>query len=121
MVLGHRETIFKSQQVTTAPVSKESPWREWGSYSNIVAELEVTSAAAGASDTLSVVVQTRIGTLFYDVITFTTVLGNASTPVREAKSATRDNSISWFDDLRVLATPAGGTANFTFTVRIRGS
>lgn len=118
----HRETLARNVAITTVEYIKQSEWLEWGRALAIIAELEVTAADVAAGDTLTCRLETSIDGVFWypasPVITFAAVLGTTAIPYHESKSVTKDSSIGWFSLLRLRATPAGGTATFTFSVRL---
>lgn len=82
----------------------------WGGATTLRAQLEVT--AAGAGDTLDVVIQDTLdGTNFNTLIAFTQATG----ATREVKNLTTP----FADRVRVLWTIAGnGSETFTFSVKV---
>lgn len=100
----------------------------------LIAVLDVTAAATGAGDTLDVVVQTRIGSKWVDVVHFTQVVGNGGAKCHVAKvSGTEPQAMYEVgtalaagsirnvlgDQWRAKWTIASGTApSFTFSVTI---
>lgn len=103
-------------------------------FSGLVAILDVTAAATAAGDTLDVVIQTRLGDDWVDVIHFTQVVGDGGTKIHVAKlsatepqamfevaSALAAGSIRHLigDEWRAKWTVASATApSFTFSVTV---
>jgi hypothetical protein len=110
--------------VTTDPVidlGRKLP--AWDLVENIAAELSIESAATDAGDSLIVLLQHSLDQVIWaDLLSFTTVLGNGDS-VSEVKSVGRGaGNLAWGQWLRVVATPAGPTAEFTIgEVRVLGS
>jgi len=118
------DRLLVATPLMTVAVAAESWVQGWDLCHDIIARLRVTDAAAGAGDSLIVLIQHSLDHVVWTtLITFTTVLGNGSMPATETKSVGKGAAlVAWGPWLRVLATPAGGTAVFTIgDVRIIGS
>ena len=125
MAVGYdfSDRLLTGQAVTTVPVIQESRWMGWDLNNDIVARLSVLAGAAGAGDSLIVVLQHSLDhVIWHTLLTFTTILGNGSFPASEVKNANKGTGVSWGPWIRAVSTPAGGTAVFTVTdLRIIGS
>lgn len=120
-----QETLAKDKSLTGAQaVRYVSEFPEWTKFEKIIATLVVTVAAAGAGDTLIARLQTRPGE-GYEWINlgsaFTTVLGNDAEPIQYTLPIVAGQSTWWHREISVLVTLAGGTAAFTFSVRIEAN
>jgi hypothetical protein len=101
--------------------------------SAVVAILEVTNAHSGSGDTLDVVVQTRVGSTWLDVVAFTQVLGNGSDTLQHVAKVSGNEPQAMYSTASALAAgnvrhvlgdewrakwTIGGTGTFTFAVTI---
>lgn len=118
------ETLASAQTVTTALYKKRSPHPMWEWCENISVQLQVHSVAAGAGDSLIVTVYSVYpGNVRAALGTFTTVLGNSvsASILNQIMTLQKSTTLGWTDTIEIEAVPAGGTANFNFSVRIFGS
>ena len=110
-----QDHLLKVASVTTVAVSQISSVRLWHMMHAIIAQIRVTAAAVGAGDSLAVVVRTSPDqSNWYTLLSFTVITGTQSVPYTESVSVIKSGAqAAWWPFLQVVATPAGGTANFT--------
>lgn len=124
-ILGvHAERLADNQQVTTTTYTKSSAHSQWVYSDSIVAKLQVSDVNAGAGDSLNI----SVYTLFPNDVRallggFSEVLGNTSDAalLNQVISFYKAPGMSWSEKIQIEAVPAGGTADFTFTVEVFGS
>jgi hypothetical protein len=109
------DRLLVAQAVTTAPVIQESRYVAWHLMGDLSLMLKVSAVAAGAGDSLIVLLQHSIDhAVWATLVTFATVLGTTSVPYTEFKTLGKGGGVpAWGPWLRALATPAGASAAFT--------
>jgi hypothetical protein len=118
------DRLLVAQVLTTVAVAQESRFLSWHLMSDLLLELNVSAAAAGAGDSLIVLLQHSLDhAVWATLVTFATVLGTAIVPYTEFKTLGKGGGIpAWGPWLRAVATPAGAGAEFTIgELRIIGS
>lgn len=94
----------------------------WALYNDLIATLNASAGAAGAGDTLDVIIETLDPNgVVIPIATFTQLLGNGSFPATQVKTAQKSPTVQWFDRMQARVTRAGGTAAFTYTLILQGS
>ena len=118
------DRLLVAQVLTTVAVAQESRFLSWHLMSDLLLELNVSAAAAGAGDSLIVLLQHSLDhAVWATLVTFATVLGTVIVPYTEFKTLGKGGGIpAWGPWLRAVATPAGAGAEFTIgELRIIGS
>lgn len=116
------ETLSKALAAPAGVSIRPAQSTVWSFYEGLIATLVSHSGAAGAGDTLDVVIETLDPNgLVIVLMTFTQILGNASFPASQVKTTMKSATVQWFDRIQARVTRAGGTAAFNYTLILQGS